>query len=347
MQKRTLILSLLAVFLALLLGFSAFSTEQTLDNTIPREAEGAVQFKINNINVGNAGNDSILVTKPDFLLNGASTHLLLKPIDGKSGLYELIDRRVCWTGETNSFTNPVFEQGMFVLSMHFTWDHPSREPVAIAESLPMGTIFALHGVNLENGEFTSTNPILYVCDNTVPEEAEGVTQLTFDKINAPNSGGDTVIITDGYENVTNSYAYVIRLKEIDGKHGLFQVDKVCEYWDRNTVFGTTLPELSEHEVLIAIHTNPDQQNVTTQFTSETVLSLWGINPQTGTLTASTPMIYVCDPTKRPAQASGAGILELGKINYAHTGNDTVIITNPDTATYNSWAQVLLLKPIEG
>ena len=294
MQKRTLILSLLAVFLALLLGFSAFSTEQTLDNTIPREAERAVQLTFDLINQSVGADQSAIHTTDLDNRNANAYAILLEPIQGKTGLYKVVAEDV--EGEPYGWPPDIqTSEGMLVAEFHTTWtiDHANQQRNHAVDLFNQGNgkTVALWGINPETGTQTASNPMIYECrDNIIPEEAEGVTQLTFDKINAPNSGGDTVIITDGYENVTNQYAYVMRLKEIDGKHGLYQVDKACEYWDRNAVFGTTSLELSEREVLIAIHSNPNQQNVTTQFTSETVLSLWGINPQTGTLTASTPMI---------------------------------------------------------
>lgn len=134
--------------------------------------------------------------------------------------------------------------------------------------------------------------------DTIPENAEGQTQLTIDKINGVHEGEDSILITDpsliGEYNV--KYAYVMLLKPVEGETDVYELVEAMRNTGSVGVFDT---EITEGMVVASFHTDGqgsgvERTDLAASLPKGTLLTLWGIDVSTCSFTSLSPMLYIAD-----------------------------------------------------
>ncbi|MBQ7932301.1 MAG: hypothetical protein IJ334_14970, partial [Clostridia bacterium] len=126
------------------------------------------EFVIDKINESIPGDGSVLLTdiSGKNLCGLWACNLLLAPVEGKDGIYQLIDRVCPWGNENWGFTKEL-GSGMLIAAFHKNDNTPSDASAAIrrheAEEIPLGTGLKLWGVDLDTPSLIEgLTPMLYV-----------------------------------------------------------------------------------------------------------------------------------------------------------------------------------------
>ena len=133
------------------------------EGTLPEDAKDAVQITLDGVNMSITGEKAYLYTDPATVgdnNNGWATSLLLKPVDGEEGVYELVETKT-GSGEKFSFDSEI-EDGMIAVTVHSDGEGVGKDRSAAAKALGVGDKLGLFGVDLEKGETLYTNAMLYV-----------------------------------------------------------------------------------------------------------------------------------------------------------------------------------------
>ncbi len=146
------------------------------DGTIPEDADGVLQIAIDRIGGYVLGEDSFLViedpvNKVNDYNNFECTNLVLLPIEGTDGEYEVVDLKI-GDGENYVIWDADLEQeGLLVLSVN-SEGGIGADRLAAVQTIGEGSIVKLFGIDLENGERTYKNSMMYVLELVEPVEDE-------------------------------------------------------------------------------------------------------------------------------------------------------------------------------
>ncbi len=138
-------------------------TETKTEGTLPEAAKDAVQIVIDGVNLAISGEKAYLYTDPSVIgenNNTWATSLLLKPVDGEEGVYELVETKT-GSGATFSFDSEI-EDGMIAVSVHSDGEGIGKDRSAAAKALGVGDKLGLFGVDLEKADTLYSNAMLYV-----------------------------------------------------------------------------------------------------------------------------------------------------------------------------------------
>ncbi len=133
------------------------------EGTVPEEAKDAVQIAIDGVNVAISGEMAYLYTDPSVIgenNNTWATSILLKPVDGEEGVYEIAETKT-GSGATFSFDSEI-EDGMIAISVHSDGQGVGKDRSEAAKALGVGTKLGLFGVDLEKADTLYSNAMLYV-----------------------------------------------------------------------------------------------------------------------------------------------------------------------------------------
>ncbi len=138
--------------------------EQTkTEGTVPDAAKDAVQIVIDGVNTAISGEKAYLYTDPSKVSennNGWATSILLKPVDGEEGVYEVVETKT-GSGAAFSFDSEIADD-MLAISVHSDGQGVGKDRAEAAKALGVGTKLGLFGVDLEKADTTYTNAMLYV-----------------------------------------------------------------------------------------------------------------------------------------------------------------------------------------
>lgn len=133
------------------------------EGTLPEAAKDAVQIVIDGVNTSITGEKAYLYTDPSVIgenNNGWATSILLKPVDGEEGVYEVAETKT-GSGATFSFDSEI-EDGMLAISVHSDGSGVGKDRSEAAKALGVGTKLGLFGVDLEKADTLYSNAMLYV-----------------------------------------------------------------------------------------------------------------------------------------------------------------------------------------
>ncbi len=144
-------------------GVSTVTEEEIMTDKIPADAEGATQLTIDKVNGKLTGEDSsvINVLSGSYNLNYAYV-MLLKPVEGKPNLYELVEAHEN-VGTVKKFSTAITD-GMIYAAFHSDGVGSGLSRKVLAKSIAIGTHLKLFGVDFETNGFTSLSPMLYVSE---------------------------------------------------------------------------------------------------------------------------------------------------------------------------------------
>lgn len=141
------------------------------EGTVPAEAEGKTQLVIDGLNVGIVAEKAYLYTNASTVgsMNTKwSTNVLLAPVEGEDGLYE-VKEVVVGAGEDIAFTTELTDD-MLVYAAHSDGQGAGNARKELATALAVGTTLKIFGVDFDKNETEYANSMLYVVS-----EAEGET----------------------------------------------------------------------------------------------------------------------------------------------------------------------------
>lgn len=142
---------------------SQISQEQAkVDGTLPSDAADALQIALDGVNTSISGEKAYLYTDPSTVgsnNNTWATSILLKPVDGEEGYYEVVESAT-GSGATFSFTSEI-EDGMIAISVHSDGEGVGKDRSEAAKSLAVGDKVGLFGVDLEKGDTIYKNAMIY------------------------------------------------------------------------------------------------------------------------------------------------------------------------------------------
>lgn len=133
------------------------------EGTLPDAAKDAVQIVIDGVNTSISGEKAYLYTDPSKVAennNGWATSILLKPVDGEEGVYEVVETKT-GSGATFSFDSEIAD-GMLAISVHSDGTGVGKDRAEAAKALGVGNKLGLFGVDLEKADTLYTNAMLYV-----------------------------------------------------------------------------------------------------------------------------------------------------------------------------------------
>ncbi len=152
-------------------GVDVYEENEPIVDTIPEDAVGQTQLTIDKINSTHLGEDSMIITDPSELDDNNVKYayvMLLKPVEGKENVYELVEGRRN-TGSAGVFNTEITE-GMIVASFHTDGQGSGVARTKLAESIKKGTYLTLWGVDVEACSFTSLSPMLYISSGATDEK---------------------------------------------------------------------------------------------------------------------------------------------------------------------------------
>ena len=166
-------------------------------------------------------------------------------------------------------------------------------------------------------------------------------QLTIDKTNEMPGGSEASLITDYSKYETGGYRFSMLFAPVDGNPDLYcYIESVHPALNPDANFAT--PWKDGMLILVYHEDWGERVSIAKEIVLNTTFALSGVNPETGEIISSNPMLYISD-----GEPASAVTLSLDKINVSHTGDDAILLTDPfNTEIQNAWACVLLVKPIE-
>lgn len=145
-----------------------YTEYSVMDNTLSNITSKTTQLTLDKINSPHTGEDSVIITDlsriKDYNLNYAYVMLLRLECPEKR-LYSLVEAKRNW-GVFNGFDTEI-EEGMIAISFHSNDIGSGAERRNLAETVEIGTMLALWGVDADKGEYTNLNSLVYVT-NAIP-----------------------------------------------------------------------------------------------------------------------------------------------------------------------------------
>ncbi len=139
-------------------GTNANKTEGTL----PADAADAVQMIIDGVNVSITGEKAYLYTDPSKISENNNTWaacLLLAPVEGEEGYYEIVESKV-GSGEPFSFDSEI-EDGMIAYAAHSDGSGVGNARREAVMALGVGDKLGLFGINEDMTDTAYLNAMLY------------------------------------------------------------------------------------------------------------------------------------------------------------------------------------------
>ncbi len=160
------------------------------EGTLPEAAKDAVQIALDGVNMSITGEKAYLYTDPATVgdnNNGWATSILLAPVDGEEGVYEVVETKT-GSGEKFSFDSEIAD-GMIAISVHSDGTGVGQERAAAARALVAGDKLGLFGVDLEKGDTTYSNAMLYVIGGETedPTTSEDVSEEVSEDVSTETS----------------------------------------------------------------------------------------------------------------------------------------------------------------
>ena len=164
-------------------AYNAVERNKTIDNyreangftnEVPRESEGVLRLTIDKINATHTGEDSVIFTDfsniKDCNINFAYV-MLLEPIDAEKQIYRLVESHRNY-GTPNDFSNE-FVDGMIAVSFHSDDFSEGAERRNLAETVEVGTLLVLWGIDVQKADYTAMNSMLYAyTEPQIPQSPE-------------------------------------------------------------------------------------------------------------------------------------------------------------------------------
>jgi len=157
---------------------------QKVEGTLPEEANGKIQLVIDKANEKITGDDSVIITDPAAAPEGGfntvwTYNMLLKPVEGEDGVYELIAAKQGDGVADVAFDE--YEEGMIIYAIHSNQvaGTPAETRITAARNLLIGSKFKTFGLNFAAPDpVTYTNSMFYVIEavqapDTTPTPAPG------------------------------------------------------------------------------------------------------------------------------------------------------------------------------
>ena len=172
-------------------GISDIIPEDTkTEGTIPDAAKDAVQIAIDGVNTSISGEKAYLYTDPSTVgdnNNGWATSILLKPVDGEEGVYEVVETKT-GAGEKFSFDSEI-EDGMIAFTAHSDGTGAGQDRSAATKALGVGDKLGLFGVDLEKADTTYSNAMFYVIGGETedPTTSEDVSEEVSEDVSTETS----------------------------------------------------------------------------------------------------------------------------------------------------------------
>lgn len=151
-----------AYFAAMSDDGDVYSEKNGINTDFPESAIGKIQLTIDKINSTHKGEDSVVITDPESMLDYNVNYtyvMLLSPVEGTDCLYELVEARQNF-GNTEPFATQLTE-GMIVVSFHTDDRGCGLERRNLARTVKVGTKLALWGIDVDTGEYTALYSMLY------------------------------------------------------------------------------------------------------------------------------------------------------------------------------------------
>lgn len=165
-------------------------TENKTEGTLPDAAKDTVQLVIDGVNVAISGEKAYLYTDPSTVgdnNNGWATSILLKPVDGEEGVYEVVETKT-GAGEKFSFDSEI-EDGMIAFTAHSDGTGAGQDRSAATKALGVGDKLGLFGVDLEKADTIYSNAMFYVIGGETedPTTSEDVSEEVSEDVSTETS----------------------------------------------------------------------------------------------------------------------------------------------------------------